>query len=380
MERIAPIGSIGILCRFFNNRGPVTAITPRRGSKPRHRLKRDMNQAKRNSVWVAASLVLLALLGCNKASKEGAGTAASGAVGSEGKVVKIAFVTNNASQFWKIAEAGLRKYEKEAKVQVDMKMPPNGTPEDQNQILQNLASQGYDAIAVSVIAPKDQLRILNEVAEKTNLITFDSDAEKSKRLLYIGTNNFAAGQALGERIVKLLPDGGRIAVFVGMLSTDNAAQRLGGIEAALKGHKIEIVDKREDNTDRAKARSNVEDIINSHKDLSLVVGLWNYNGPAIAAAIEGLGKQGKIKAAVFDEDDATLDAIKAGTIDATVVQKPFQFGYLSAKWMHDLATKKEEAKKALPPSGVIDTGVTVIDKSNVESFKLELGAMKKSLQ
>src|SRR6188768_1241711 len=340
-----------------------------------------MNQAKRNFVCLAASLVLLVLQGCNKTSKEGAPTAASGtAAGSQGKIVKIAFVTNNASQFWKISEAGLRKYEKEAKVQVDMKMPPNGTPEDQNQILQNLASQGYDAIAVSVIAPKDQLRILNEVAEKTNLITFDSDAEKSKRLLYIGTNNFAAGQALGERIVKLLPDGGRMAVFVGMLSSDNATQRLGGIEAAIKGHKIEIVDKREDNTDRAKARSNVEDIINSHKDLSLVVGLWNYNGPAIAAAIEGLGKQGKIKAAVFDEDDPTLDAIKSGTIDATVVQKPFQFGYLSAKWMHDFATNKEAALNSLPPSRVIDTGVTIIDEHNVDSFKAELSELKKSVQ
>jgi len=301
-------------------------------------------------------------------------------VGSERKVVKLAFVTSNASPFWKIAEAGLRKYEQEAKIQVDMKVPPNGSPEDQNQILQNLTSQGYDAIALSVIAPKDQLRILNEVADKTNLITFDSDAEKSKRLLYIGTNNFAAGQVLGERIVELLPDGGQIAVFVGMLSMDNAAQRLAGIEAAIKGHKIEIVDKREDNTDRAKARSNVEDIVNSHKDLSLVVGLWNYNGPAIAAAIEGLGKRAKIKAAVFDEDEATLDAIKSGTIDASVVQKPFQFGYLSAKWMHDLATKNEQAKKALPASGVIDTGVTVIDKSNVESFRAELSALKKSLQ
>ena len=66
--------------------------------------------------------------------------------------------------------------------------------------------------------------------------------------------------------------------------------------------------------------------------------------------------------------------------DASVVQKPFQFGYLSAKWMHDLATNNEQAKKALPASGVIDTGVTVIDKSNVESFKVELSAMKKSLQ
>lgn len=336
-----------------------------------------INQNRRIRIALLALPLLLAL-GCNNAKKDSAAPSASGA--APGKIVKLAFVTNNASQFWKISEAGLRKYEKEAKVQVDMKMPPNGTPEDQNQILQNLASQGYDAIAVSVIAPKDQLRILNEVADKTNLITFDSDAPASKRLLYIGTNNFSAGQALGERIVKLLPEGGKIAIFVGSLSTDNASQRLGGIEAAIKDHKIDIVDKREDNTDRAKARSNVEDIINAHKDLSLVVGLWNYNGPAIAAAIEGLGKKGKIKAAVFDEDDATLDAIKNGTIEATVVQKPFQFGYLSAKWMHDLATKNAEAKKALPANGIIDTGVTVIDKTNVDSFKGELAELKKSVQ
>jgi len=293
-----------------------------------------MNKAKRTlgKLGLVLAALPLLLLGCNN-NKSGAAAASSGEPGkAEAKIVKLAFVTNNPSQFWKIAEAGLRKYEKEAKIQVDMKMPPNGTPEDQNQILQNLASQGYDAIAVSVIAPKDQLRILNEVADKTSLITFDSDADKSKRLLYI------------------------------------------------KDHKIQIVDKREDNTDRAKARSNVEDIINAHKDLNLVVGLWNYNGPAIAAAIEGLGKQGKIKAAVFDEDDATLDAIKKGTIEATVVQKPFQFGYLSAKWMHDLAKNKDDAKKAMPANGVIDTGVTVIDKANVDTFKAELSEMKKSVQ
>ncbi|MDF3066228.1 MAG: ABC-type sugar transport system, periplasmic component [Polyangiaceae bacterium] len=337
-----------------------------------------MNKAKRNLGLAIAALPLLLSSACNN-SKAGAG-ASGGAPAAEGKIVKLGFVTNNPSQFWKIAEAGLRKYEKEAKIQVDMKMPPNGTPEDQNQILQNLASQGYDAIAVSVVAPKDQLRVLNEVAEKTSLITFDSDADKSKRLLYIGTNNFEAGKALGERIAKLLPDGGKIAVFVGTLSADNAAQRLAGVEAAIKDKKIEIVDKREDNTDRAKARSNVEDIVNAHKDLNLVVGLWNYNGPAIAAALQGLGKQGKVKAAVFDEDEATLDAIKNGTIEATVVQKPFQFGYLSAKWMHELATKPAEAKKNIPANGVIDTGVTVIDKSNVEAFKAELTEMRKSVQ
>ena len=59
----------------------------------------------------------------------------------------------------------------------------------QNSLLENLSSQGYDAIAVSAIAPSDQVPVLNQVAAKSKLITFDSDAPNSKRLLYIGTNN-----------------------------------------------------------------------------------------------------------------------------------------------------------------------------------------------
>jgi ribose transport system substrate-binding protein len=307
------------------------------------------------------------IVGCNK----------GGGGGGSAKIVKLAFVTNNASEFWKIAAAGVHKYENEAKVQVDIKMPPNGTTEEQNQILENLASQGYDGIAVSATAPNDQVPVLNKVAAKTNLITFDSDAPKSGRLLYIGTNNYEAGKVLGAEIVKLLPNGGKMAVFVGTLAADNAAQRLKGIQDAIAGHKIDIVDKREDNTDRAKARSNVEDIINAHTDLNLVAGLWSYNGPAIAAAVEALGKKGKVIPAVFDEEDGTLNGIANDVIQVTVVQKPFQFGYLSSKWMHELATKGEAAKAAIPASKVIDTGVEVINKTNVAKFKEQLAEMKK---
>src|SRR6266542_823365 len=175
-------------------------------------------------IWVMA-------LGCNR-----------GGNGSS-KIVKLAFVTNNPSQFWKIAAGGIHKYEQEAKVQVDIKMPTKGTPEDQNEIIQNLASQGYDAVSVSVVAPNDQVGVLNKVAEKTNLITFDSDAPKSNRLLYIGTNNYDAGKILGEEIVKLLPNGGKIAAFVGMMGADNATQRMKGIEDAIAKapKKIEVV-------------------------------------------------------------------------------------------------------------------------------------------
>lgn len=293
------------------------------------------------------------------------------------KVLKLAFVTNNTSEFWKIAGNGVHKYEAEGKVQVDIKMPPNGKTEEQNQILENLVSQGYDAIAVSVIAPKDQVAVLNRAAEKTRLITFDSDAAASKRLLYVGTINYEAGKQLGERIVKLLPKGGKMAVFVGFFSADNAAQRLKGIADAVNGHGIEIVEKREDQTDRAKARSNVEDILNARPDLSLVCGLWSYNGPAIAAALEGTNKKGKVLAAVFDEEEGTLKAIKAGTISATVVQHPFEMGYRSARWMHRLATDFDKARADIPPDGIENTGVEVLDKDTVADFETRLAEWKK---
>jgi ribose transport system substrate-binding protein len=337
------------------------------------------SQSKNNSWLLVACVGALLTWGCARSSENASGTSSAGSPGggSAEKPVKLAFVTNNASEFWKIAAAGIHKYEHESKVQVDVKMPPNGTTDEQNQLLENLSSQGYDAIAVSAIAPSDQVPVLNKVAAKSKLITFDSDAPDSNRLLYIGTNNYEAGKALGGEIVKLLPQGGKMAVFVGTLSADNAAQRLKGIVDAIAGKNIEIVDKREDYTDRAKARSNVEDIINAHADLNLVAGLWSYNGPAIAAALEALGKKGKVLAAVFDEEQGTLDGIAHGVIAVTVVQKPFQFGYLSSQWMHQLATRGDAAKQAIPASKVVDTGVEVITQANVADFQQRLAEMKK---
>lgn len=329
--------------------------------------------------WSLATLAL-SLLGCSK-SEAPSGAAATGsgaepAAAAAPKVLKLAFVSNSPGEFWKIAAAGVRAYEKEGKVQVDVKMPPNGTADEQNQILENLASQGYDAIAVSAVAPNDQVTVLNKVAEKAKLITIDSDAPKSNRLLYIGTDNYQAGKALGQEIVKLLPNGGKMAVFVGTLAADNAQQRFKGIQDVVTPAKIEVVDKREDNTDRNKARTNVEDILTAHKDLNLVAGLWSYNGPAIAAALEASGKKGKVLGAVFDEEDGTLTAIGAGTVACTVVQKPYQFGYLASKWMHELVTKPE-AMAAIPASKNIDTGVDVINKANVDAFKAKLTELKK---
>jgi len=96
--------------------------------------------------------------------------------------------------------------------------------------------------------------------------------------------------------------------------------------------------------------------------------------------VDAVGKTEKVKAAVFDEEEGTLTGIDKGSIAVTVVQKPFEFGYQSSKWMHDLATKGEQAMKAIPESKVVDTGVEIINKDNVGDFRKKLLELKKQGQ
>ena len=332
---------------------------------------------------LVTSVALLPIVGCT-GGDSGSGSTASKSAGSradaaivhvvpKGEPVRLAFVTNNASEFWKIAAKGLEKARKEHGIQIDMKLPSTGKVEEQKRILEDLVSQGYHGIAVSVISAEDEVRDLDRAMERTNVITHDSDAPKSKRLAYIGTNNYQAGRALGAEIVKRLPDGGEMAIFVGTLAADNAKQRLRGVQDVVFEKGITIVAKKEDNKDLNKARSNVEDAISAYPDVSLLCGLWSYNGPAIRAAVKATGKQGELTIVAFDEEEGTLEGIAEGIIACTCVQKPFEFGYRSAVLLQNLATK---GKAALPENDVIDTGVDIIDSSNIAAFRAHLAELK----
>jgi ribose transport system substrate-binding protein len=318
---------------------------------------------------ILALIAAATVAGCNKGTpNNGTGSTDPQAIkvykAADPKSIKLAFVTNNVSDYWKLAHGGVNKFVKDNPgIQVEFKSPPNGKPEEQNVILEQLVSQGYNGIAVSVVAPEDQVSNINAACAKTNVICVDSDCPKSARIEYVGTENYTAGKALGEAIVKLLPNGGKMAVFVGTFSADNARARFKGIEDAIAGHNITIVAKKEDNTDPAKAQSNVEDVINSTPDLNLVCGLWSYNGPAIASAIAGAHKEGKVLAAVFDQDAGTLKGIQDGSVTLAVVQDPFAFGEECCKQLKDFATLGDAAK--IPETHKILFPVQVIDKTKI---------------
>src|SRR5262245_50573183 len=104
--------------------------------------------------------------------------------------VRVAFVSNNPEAFWTIAEAGTKKAALEEDVEVLFRKPEGGDVSKQKELIDTVLNAGVKGIAVSVINPKDQRLHLDQVAARVPLITQDNDAPESKRLCYIGTNNY----------------------------------------------------------------------------------------------------------------------------------------------------------------------------------------------
>jgi len=100
----------------------------------------------------------------------------------------------------------------------------------------------------------------------------------------------------------------------------------------------------------------------------------SYNGPAIAAAVQEAKKHDKIKIVCFDAEPITLQYLKTGDIDATIVQKPYEFGYQSVKVLHDMIKFGIDSTLAtLPQDRIIDTGVEVVTPKNLEDYQKKIG-------
>lgn len=285
---------------------------------------------------------------------------------------QLAFVVNAASDFWKLAEAGVAAAQKELPDHdLQFRYPAQGTAALQNALMDDLVAAGTDAIMISSVDPKNSTEAFNRVAAQVPLFTTDSDAPQSNRIAYIGSSNTLAGKQAGEEMVKALPDGGKCMGFVGFLDADNARERIDGFRAAVEGHGIELMDVRGDDVDFARARSNVDDVLAANPDITCMVGFYSYNPPKIYEALQAAGKLGQITVVAFDEDPITLGAVREGNFVSTIVQDPYQWGYQGMKLM---AAYLDGDKSGVPADGLIIIPTQVINAQNVDAFESELKA------
>jgi len=337
------------------------------------------------SLAILASLAML-LAGCTgsdnknagqpKAGSSNAGAAASASSPTKAGAKRIILLNNTDSPFWDAARAGIKKAQEDLKLTdagFTASMDSNdGTETGQIEKLRQYGTQSD--IAAVIISPisstnpaiADELKKLK--AKGITIGCFDSDLDKKfqeHREFYVGTNNIAGGKVLGTAAKMLKPNGAPYVQFVGVDSQQNAIERMDGFTSAV-GDTFAQKDRKLDDADRNRARDNVRDVIAKYPDLSLLVGIWSYNAPAIVDVVKEKKARDKFTIVTFDAEAIAIQQMAEGMIDAMVVQNPFAMGYESVRYAYAKSKGDQETLKGMfpnigqPGGDILDTGLKVV--------------------
>jgi ribose transport system substrate-binding protein len=264
----------------------------------------------------------------------------------------VAIVTSTEDQYWDRVILGAERAAKHFDLQLTV-IRSKGDETGQSSTVRDLMSRDMSGIAISPVNAQTQTALLQEVAGKMPLITFDSDAPSSNRRAFIGTDNYVAGRQCGELVREAIPDGGEVIICVGSVDKDNGKLRRQGLidnlldrpmdlssspdalDAPIKGGKYTVVATLVDNIDSAKATALAIEAIGKNPNVKCFVGLFGYSTPALLDALKQTNKLGQIKVVGFDEADATLAGIEAGNVFGTLVQDQYNMGYDAVRFLHE---------------------------------------------
>jgi len=289
---------------------------------------------------------------------------------------KYFFVSANTKiPYWQEAAAGFNRAAVQMHVHAEFVGPETYDPKAQHEQFQDVLKQKPTGILVSASAPG----LLNNdidaaIAQGVPVIAVDSDAPDSKRLFFIGTDNYKAG-VMGARIIaKGLAGKGNVVVFT-IPEQANLKDRLRGYTDVFAEHpQIKVTEVINEHGDPGVVFDHTMEMVEKGAKVDAFACLTAIDGPEVAEVLGRKNVTGKLVVAM-DTDPRTLEGIQKGLITATIGQKPFTMAYLGARMLDDLHHHPLESLTVnwvqdsfSPIPTFVDTGATVIDKSNVESF------------
>ena len=248
----------------------------------------------------------------------------------------------------------------------------------QIETMETYIAQGVTGIAIAPSDPNALEPVMKKAAEAGIIVTtLDTPpVEGSVSQVYIGTDNYTAGQAAGEAMAQLLPEGGTVGIGRGSDTALNALQRTDGFLEAIQGTGIEALEPVNDQEDAARALELANSVLSANPDLAGAFGVYAYNGPAWATAIKEAGRVGLTRLVCFDATTDIINGIKEGVIDATVAQREFDMGYKSVQLILLMTTKGVDAAMSEMGvvDGIIDTGVDIITPATLKDYEAGLDA------
>jgi len=278
--------------------------------------------------------------------------------------------------YWKSAGAGFAAAASQMKVRSAFEGPQTFDPKAERYALDQAVQKKVTGILLDVTdATLLKDGIDEAIAAGIPVITIDSDAPASKRLFFIGTNNYQAGLMGGQRLAQELRGKGNVVVFT-MPDQPNLQERLAGYKAALiVTPDIRITRVVDIQGDPRIAFDTTAQIVSKERDkVNAFVCLEAQSGKEVADVLNRYHLAGKVVMAM-DTDQETLEWIQKGGIAATIAQKPYTMAFVGLQMLDNLyhqklsTLDKDWSKDSFAPiPGFVDTGSNLIDTSNVQSF------------
>ena len=290
------------------------------------------------------------------------------------RYVFVAF--NTSLPYWQEAAAGLEDSAKQLGVKAEIAGPGNFNTNEEVTAFQQAVSQKPAGILLSASNPEAFRNGINSAIDQgIPVICVDADSPESKRVTFVGTDNFRAGQESGKRMGELLKGKGNVVVIT-IFEQYNLGERVRGVEDALKKYPgVKITKMINDNGDSRIAYDSITPLLQGKDKPDGIIGLEASGGAGAADALHRIDLDGKIPIVAFDKDPETLEWIQRGAITATVVQKPYVMAYYGLRFLDDLHHnavhdfKDWKTAPASPMPAWVDTGTAVVDKKNLAAFR-----------
>jgi ribose transport system substrate-binding protein len=295
------------------------------------------------------------------------------------RYIFVAF--NTSLPYWQEAEVGLNDSAKQLGVKAELTGPAAFSPNEELAAFQQAVAQKPSGILLSASNPEIFKTLINAaILQGIPVICVDADVPGSNRVLFVGTDNFRAGQESGKRMGELLNGKGNVVVIT-IPSQFNLEERLRGVNEALKKFPgIKISKTIDDKGDSRSAYDSINSLFQGKDKPDGIIGLEASGGAGAADALHRVDLDGKIPIVAFDKDPETLEWIQRGAITATVVQKPYVMSFYGLKFADDLhhnavhEFKDWRTAPAAPMPAWVDTGTAIVDKKNLAVFREALAA------
>lgn len=269
------------------------------------------------------------------------------------------------NEYWRLVEKGANAAAKEYGVMLEYVGPKQANIDDHLKTIEKAAASKVDGIMTQGLSDEQFTPLINRVIEKgIPVITVDTDAANSNRLAYIGTDNYYAGLLAGRALIQDTNGKANVAIITGSFYANHQQQRVKGFKDAVKNESgIKIIEIEESEIRRVQAAEKAYQILQKHPEVNAFYGTSALDGIGIAQMVKKYKRKGQVYIIGFDTLPETLDYIRDGTIQATVVQEPYEMGYGAVKMMIDLVKGK-----AVSP--IVHTNTRIMRKENLPASQL----------